>query len=153
MRRRKSRNRIPLPMTPGTPRTTRSMNPPVLRTPTITGPLSRAPMISAPSTAEAVTVPIRPPSEGGGTGTVPTALSAGAAPAARGAPEKSPVVAARGHRWRYSEPDTTLGDGPAWVSAPAPVVLAGEVFGGARIEGAFTSGEMAAAALAGRMLP
>ena len=49
-----------------------------------------------------------------------------------------------GHRWRYSEPQHTLDIGAVVVEAGAPVVLAGEIFAGARIEGAFLSGREAA---------
>lgn len=53
------------------------------------------------------------------------------------------IVAARGHRWRYSQPRRTLDEGS--VALPdAPIVLAGEAFAGARVEGAFLSGLAAA---------
>jgi len=48
--------------------------------------------------------------------------------------------AVRSHRWRYAEPTTTLETGCAVLDTPAPIVLAGEVFMGARIEGAILSG-------------
>ena len=54
------------------------------------------------------------------------------------------VVEAVPHRWRYSQPRTTRNDGALLVEAEAPLVLAGEVFSGARVEGAFTSGRAAA---------
>lgn len=54
------------------------------------------------------------------------------------------IVAAIGHRWRYAEPTTTLDTGSELVDADCPVVLAGEVFAGARVEGAFLSGMAAA---------
>lgn len=54
------------------------------------------------------------------------------------------VVAAKPHRWRYAEPQTTFEIGAARVDAGIPVVLAGEVFAGAKVEGAFLSGLAAA---------
>jgi hypothetical protein len=56
----------------------------------------------------------------------------------------SPITKATGHRWRYAEPATTLDIGAASYQAGVPVALAGEVFAGARIEGAFLSGREAA---------
>jgi predicted NAD/FAD-dependent oxidoreductase len=56
----------------------------------------------------------------------------------------SSITRATGHRWRYAEPTTTLDTGAASYHAGVPVVLAGEVFAGARIEGAFLSGREAA---------
>ena len=56
----------------------------------------------------------------------------------------SGITGAVGHRWRYSEPQHTLDIGAAVIDAGAPVALAGEVFAGARIEGAFLSGREAA---------
>jgi predicted NAD/FAD-dependent oxidoreductase len=55
--------------------------------------------------------------------------------------------AVRSHRWRYAEPTTTLETGCAVLDTLAPIVLAGEVFMGARIEGAILSGLAAAEAL------
>lgn len=55
------------------------------------------------------------------------------------------IVEARGHRWRYAEPQVTFDDGAVAVPGDAPVVLAGEVFAGAKVEGAFLSGRSAAA--------
>jgi renalase len=49
------------------------------------------------------------------------------------------------HRWRYSEPERThsaLWHEPAGIGAP--LVLAGDAFGGPRIEGAWRSGNVAA---------
>lgn len=56
----------------------------------------------------------------------------------------SAVVGATPHRWRYSRPTTTLGTGAALVAAAPPVVVAGEAFVSARVEGAFLSGVEAA---------
>lgn len=65
---------------------------------------------------------------------------------------ESPVTSATGHRWRYSQPRTTLDGGCAvMVGVRAPIVLAGEVFAGAKIEGAFLSGVAAAGQVAGRL--
>ncbi len=51
------------------------------------------------------------------------------------------------HRWRYSLVSSS-GPEPCFFSpSPAPLVLAGDAFGGARIEGAFLSGCAAALAL------
>ena len=58
------------------------------------------------------------------------------------------IVAATGHRWRYAEPATTFDTGSELVEAARPVVLAGEVFAGARVEGAFLSGMAAAEQIA-----
>ena len=54
------------------------------------------------------------------------------------------VVGATPHRWRYAQPRTTLDVGAVGFHAGFPVVLAGEVFAGARVEGAFASGVAAA---------
>jgi predicted NAD/FAD-dependent oxidoreductase len=54
------------------------------------------------------------------------------------------VVNAVAHRWRFAQPQTTGDVGAVAIAAPAPVVLAGEVFAGARVEGAYTSGKVAA---------
>jgi renalase len=52
------------------------------------------------------------------------------------------------HRWRYARP-TTLHEGPCLaVDLPAPLVLAGDAFSAARVEGAITSGAAAARAVA-----
>lgn len=56
----------------------------------------------------------------------------------------SPITEAAGHRWRYSEPTTTFDEGAASYDRGVPIVLAGEVFAGARIEGAYLSGIEAA---------
>jgi predicted NAD/FAD-dependent oxidoreductase len=54
------------------------------------------------------------------------------------------VVDAAGHRWRDARPRTVFDVGAVRFDTPAPVVLAGEVFAGARVEGAFSSGVAAA---------
>ncbi|NNC91478.1 MAG: NAD(P)-binding protein [Acidimicrobiia bacterium] len=56
----------------------------------------------------------------------------------------SPIRQAVGHRWRFSEPRQTFDSGAAAYTNGAPIVLAGEVFAGARVEGAFVSGQAAA---------
>lgn len=56
----------------------------------------------------------------------------------------SSVIAARGHRWRYAQPRHTFDVGAILASAALPLILAGEVFAGARVEGAFLSGMAAA---------
>jgi predicted NAD/FAD-dependent oxidoreductase len=63
----------------------------------------------------------------------------------------SDVEVVRTHRWRYSIPTTTLDVGAVEIaSAPYPLWLAGEIYAGARVEGAFTSGIAAADALMAR---
>jgi predicted NAD/FAD-dependent oxidoreductase len=57
------------------------------------------------------------------------------------------IVAAKPHRWRYAEPQTTFDMGAVTIDRATPVVLAGEVFAGAKIEGAFLSGLAAADAV------
>lgn len=64
----------------------------------------------------------------------------------------APITAAVGHRWRYSMPRTTLDRGWAAVDR-APVLLAGEAFAGARVEGAYLSGVAVAAAAARLLTP
>jgi len=54
------------------------------------------------------------------------------------------VVHAVSHRWRFAQPQATMDVGAIAVDAPAPVVLAGELFAGARVEGAHMSGKAAA---------
>ncbi|MDJ0962046.1 MAG: FAD-dependent oxidoreductase [Acidimicrobiia bacterium] len=54
------------------------------------------------------------------------------------------ATTATGHRWRYSQPRTTRNDGSRGVRGSAPLVLAGEVFAGAKVEGAYLSGVSAA---------
>jgi predicted NAD/FAD-dependent oxidoreductase len=58
------------------------------------------------------------------------------------------IVGSTGHRWRYAEPTTTLDQGCLLLDTPVPLVLAGEVFAGAKIEGAALSGLAAATAVA-----
>lgn len=58
-----------------------------------------------------------------------------------------PVVESIAHRWRYSMPNNPLDTG--YLQLGGGVWLAGEAFSGARIEGAFTSGQAVAAALLG----
>lgn len=53
------------------------------------------------------------------------------------------VIDAVTHRWRYAQPRSARNDGARLVEAAAPVVLAGELFAGARVEGAYTSGLVA----------
>lgn len=64
---------------------------------------------------------------------------------------RSEVTASTGHRWRYAQPRTTFDDGCAAVEGSAAVVLAGEVFAGAKVEGAYRSGRAAAAAVLSRV--
>jgi predicted NAD/FAD-dependent oxidoreductase len=52
------------------------------------------------------------------------------------------------HRWRYSIPTRLHSERCVGVAEPAPLVLAGDAFGGPRIEGAVLSGLAAAARLA-----
>ena len=61
------------------------------------------------------------------------------------------VVATEPHRWRYAEPQTTFEVGAVTIGGSTPVVLAGEVFAGARVEGAFLSGLAAANAVLDRL--
>jgi len=56
----------------------------------------------------------------------------------------SRIIDATGHRWRYAEPRSTFDSGAAVFEAGGPIALAGEVFAGARIEGAYLSGRAAA---------
>lgn len=53
------------------------------------------------------------------------------------------VIETRGHRWRYSQPRRTFEIGAITAAAGLPVVVAGELFAGARVEGAFLSGRAA----------
>jgi hypothetical protein len=53
------------------------------------------------------------------------------------------------HLWRYSKPTSTFARRHLAVAVPAPLIFAGDAFGGPRIEGAALSGLSAADALAG----
>lgn len=53
-------------------------------------------------------------------------------------------------RWRYSKPQQTLDEGCVAVVQEPPVILAGDAFSGARVEGAATSGLAAADLLQAR---
>ena len=61
------------------------------------------------------------------------------------------ITAATGHRWRYAEPTTIIEQGCAVLDTRVPVVLAGEVFAGAKIEGAMLSGLAAASSILERL--
>ncbi len=61
------------------------------------------------------------------------------------------IVSATGHRWVYAEPQTTLDLGAVALGNTVPVVLAGEVFAGAKVEGAFLSGAAAVEAILDRL--
>jgi predicted NAD/FAD-dependent oxidoreductase len=56
-----------------------------------------------------------------------------------------------GHRWRYSIPVSPSSEGSVAVSDTPPIVVAGEAFAGARVEGAFLSGVSAASRLLDRL--
>jgi len=60
-----------------------------------------------------------------------------------------PATGAVGHRWRFAEPTSIVDLGS--VLLDAPVALAGEVFAGARVEGAVLSGLAAADAIIERL--
>ncbi|RZV48582.1 MAG: FAD-binding protein [Acidimicrobiales bacterium] len=62
---------------------------------------------------------------------------------------ESEIIEATTHRWRYAQPLNTFDVGAIGFHASFPVVLAGEVFSGARVEGAYTSGVAAASAALG----
>lgn len=61
------------------------------------------------------------------------------------------IVGSTGHRWRFAEPATILDQGCVQLDAPVPLVLAGEVFAGARVEGAALSGLAAATTIAAQL--
>lgn len=61
------------------------------------------------------------------------------------------VIEARGHRWRFAQPRSVRDDGAVLARCAAPIVVAGEAFAGARVEGAFQSGCAAAALVAERL--
>ncbi len=54
------------------------------------------------------------------------------------------VTAALGHRWRYAEPTEVFDTGSMLLETSPPLVLAGEAFAGAKVEGAALSGLSAA---------
>jgi len=58
------------------------------------------------------------------------------------------VVATSVHRWRYATPVEPHPD-RCWVAPGAGMILAGDAFGGPRVEGAFLSGRAAAEATTG----
>jgi len=58
---------------------------------------------------------------------------------------RSEVVSAVIHRWRYAQPTTTYETPFSLLSQKPPLVIAGDAFGGPRIEGAALSGHAAAA--------
>lgn len=61
------------------------------------------------------------------------------------------ITASTGHRWRFAEPTTIVEKGCAVLDTRVPVVLAGEVFAGAKIEGAVLSGLAAASSILKRL--
>lgn len=61
------------------------------------------------------------------------------------------IIAATAHRWMYAEPQTTFDSGAMELDLSEPVILAGEVFAGAKVEGAFLSGVAAAQAALERL--
>jgi hypothetical protein len=58
------------------------------------------------------------------------------------------VVAANVHRWRFATPVDPYPD-RCWPAPGGGIVLAGDAFGGPRVEGAFLSGLASARAVAG----
>jgi renalase len=60
----------------------------------------------------------------------------------------SRVIAHHLHRWRFSRPVAPAAEPFLFSESPAPVALAGDAFGGARMEGAFLSGLAAAERIA-----
>jgi hypothetical protein len=59
----------------------------------------------------------------------------------------APVTTWQLHRWRYAKPVAVNGPVCLFSKEPAPLAIAGDAFGGARLEGAFLSGLEAAARL------
>lgn len=57
------------------------------------------------------------------------------------------ITALTPHRWRYAQPRGTLDVGAMAIESDAPIVLAGEAFAGAKVEGAYLSGIAAAEAI------
>ena len=57
---------------------------------------------------------------------------------------QGPVHTYQVHRWRFAQPITSYPDPFSAVSGPTPLVFAGDVFGGGRVEGAALSGLQAA---------
>ena len=57
------------------------------------------------------------------------------------------VVDSQLHRWRYALAHATADENSLRLSGPAPIVLAGDGFGGPRVEGAYLSGLAAAQSL------
>lgn len=55
------------------------------------------------------------------------------------------------HKWRYSQPIQVYAEKYLYLDNPAPLIFAGDIFGGARIEGAFLSGLSAAEYLISQM--
>jgi hypothetical protein len=74
---------------------------------------------------------------------VTAALLRGAAPWLGSAPMQTQL-----HRWRYSRPLRVYPERCVILREPAPLVLAGDAFGGPRVEGAALSGLAAGGALA-----
>lgn len=60
------------------------------------------------------------------------------------------IVGVRGHRWRFALPIDPSDEGAVMISERPPIVVAGEAFSGARVEGAFLSGVEAARRIADR---
>jgi len=60
---------------------------------------------------------------------------------------ESHVLNAQLHRWRYSQPVHTTAEPCLFSAASVPVAIAGDAFGGPRVEGAYLSGLAAAEVL------